>query len=128
KPLSSFSELEWLELSGNNIDTIGIRALVEAKLKNLRVLQLQANNIDDSTIDTILASGLIKQLIGLDIRHNSVTEKGLNALAQHPDASDNLRVFIENNQISDTLQASILRRFPKRFQRMGWPEHPRNYD
>jgi uncharacterized protein (TIGR02996 family) len=101
---------------GNNtaISRANVRAVVTSThLTALTRLQLRCCDGGDATIADVVASGVLKRLKMLDLRHGYVTDEGARLLASCPDAKSLEVLDLINNRLTDegiaALQAAGIR-------------------
>ena len=68
------AEITHLDLSGNEIDSSGMKSLAGATLPKLRRLSLRGNRIDDEGGIALARSPLMKSLTHLDLANNKLTQ------------------------------------------------------
>ena len=82
------------------IGRAGVRAVVTSPhLGSLTHLQLRCCDGGDATVEDVVASGVLKRLRVLDLRHGNVTDAGARTLAACPDARG-LELDLTNNRLT----------------------------
>jgi uncharacterized protein (TIGR02996 family) len=84
------------------ITRAGVRAVVTSPhLTSLTHLQLRCCDGGDEMVADVVASGVLKRLKMLDLRHGHVTDEGARLLAGCPDARGLEVLDLENNRLTD---------------------------
>jgi uncharacterized protein (TIGR02996 family) len=99
----------WIEArEGPALNRDNVRAAVTSPhLMSLTHLQLRCCNGGDAMIADIVASGMLKRLKLLDLRHGHVSDEGARLLAACPDTR-NLEVLdLTNNRLTETGVAAL---------------------
>jgi uncharacterized protein (TIGR02996 family) len=82
------------------LDLAGVRALRSPHLGNLTHLRLRLSDLGDEGIREIIASGILKRLKVLDLRHGCVTDAGARLLADCPDVRRLERLDLDRNGLT----------------------------
>jgi Leucine-rich repeat (LRR) protein len=103
KLVDNFDTLTYLDIGENNIDSEGITHIANSEhLVNLKTLNLQGNEIgDEGCIE--LANCSFNKITALDISHNFINERGIEALPKGESLKHLTRLDVTSNYMSPDL-------------------------
>jgi uncharacterized protein (TIGR02996 family) len=105
--------LESLDLSGNDVNDAGVRAVVESRpLARLHTLRLAGNHIGDGGVAALAGSPLLRRILArdarLDLRSNAIGPAGAEVLARSPTAAAADELDLTGNCLRDAGVGALL--------------------